>query len=157
MTSLPRFWIGVASRDHVRAGVAGGFCQLCHGKAAPLRRMQPGDRIAYYSPRTAMRGGAPVQAFTAIGEVVAGAPYPFDMGGGLVPHRRDVRFLPAHDAAIAPLLETLSFTRGRRSWGVAFRRGVFEATAADHAAIAAAMGVADLASRVSDSRIQVSA
>ncbi|MGE0743711.1 MAG: EVE domain-containing protein [Rhodospirillales bacterium] len=143
MARPARFWIGVASREHVRAGIAGGFCQLCHGRAAPLRRLEAGDRLIYYSPRTAMRGGEPVQAFTAIGEVVAGAPYPFDMGGGFVPFRRDIRFLPAFDAPIAPLLETLSFTRGRRSWGYAFRRGVFEATAADHAAIAAAMGVAD--------------
>jgi hypothetical protein len=24
--------------------------QVCHGKAAPLRRVQPGDRVVYYSP-----------------------------------------------------------------------------------------------------------
>ena len=31
-----RYWIGVACREHVGRGVAGGFAQLCHGKAAPL-------------------------------------------------------------------------------------------------------------------------
>ena len=62
-----RYWIGVASSDHVARGVEGGFCQLCHGKAAPLRRMSAGDWIAYYSPRTAMKGGETVQAFTALG------------------------------------------------------------------------------------------
>jgi hypothetical protein len=35
----PRHWIGVVSRQHVLRGVAGGFAQLGHGTAAPLRRM----------------------------------------------------------------------------------------------------------------------
>ena len=43
-----RFWIGVASREHVRLGVAGGFSQLCHGKAHPLKRMAVGDWLIYY-------------------------------------------------------------------------------------------------------------
>ena|SRR5664279_630830 len=37
-----RYWIGVASRDHVMKGVVGGFCQLGHGKAAPVKRLSPG-------------------------------------------------------------------------------------------------------------------
>ena len=64
------YWVGVASREHVLAAVSGGFCQLNHGKQAPLKRMQPGDRLLYYSPREEMRRGEPVQAFTAIGEIL---------------------------------------------------------------------------------------
>jgi EVE domain-containing protein len=52
-----RYWIGVVSRDHVQRGVAGGFCQLCHGKAAAMQRLTPGDWIVFYSRRTAMRAG----------------------------------------------------------------------------------------------------
>jgi hypothetical protein len=141
-SQAPRYWIGVASRDHVRAGIEGGFCQLCHGKQAQIRRLAPGDRIIYYSPRAEMRAGEPVQAFTAIGEVLDGAPYPFDMGNGFVPTRRDVRFFEAREAPIRPLLESLAFTRGRRSWGYAFRRGAFEIGADDFAIIAAAMDAA---------------
>jgi hypothetical protein len=63
---MTAFWIGVASHDHVRAGVKGRFCQLAHGRAAPVARLQTGDRIVYYSPHELMAGGAPVQAFTAI-------------------------------------------------------------------------------------------
>jgi hypothetical protein len=33
-------WIAVASADHVGRGRAPGFMQVCHGKAAPLRRIQ---------------------------------------------------------------------------------------------------------------------
>jgi len=80
----------------VRAGVAGGFCQICHGKA--VRRLRSGDRIVYYSPTTRMRGGEPVQAFTAIGLVEGGEPYSCDMGGGFVPFRRPVAFLEASEA-----------------------------------------------------------
>ena len=136
-----RYWIGVASRDHVKQGVAGGFCQLCHGKQSAVGRLKPGDKIVYYSPRSEMRGGEPVQAFTAIGEVLERPPYDHDMGGGFVPARRDVRFLDARDAPIKPLIERLSFTRGRRSWGQAFRFGLVEITAADYDVIAREMGV----------------
>ena len=65
-----RYWVGVASRDHVLLGVAGGFCQVCHGKQAPLARMKQGDWILYYSPKTGMNSGEKVQAFTAVGQIV---------------------------------------------------------------------------------------
>ncbi len=61
--------MGVVSRAHVMRGVKGGFARLGHGKEAPLRRLAAGDRLIYYSPRTAHPDGAPLQAFTAIGEV----------------------------------------------------------------------------------------
>lgn len=64
-----RNWIGVVSASHVFRGAEGGFAQLCHGKAAPLKRMQAGDWLIYYSPRTDMQNGEPLQAFTAIGQV----------------------------------------------------------------------------------------
>jgi hypothetical protein len=135
-----RYWIGVASRDHVLKGVDGGFCQLCHGKAAPMRRMSPGDGIVYYSPRTEIRGGDAVQAFTAIGRIRDGAAYPCDMGDGFVPMRRDVSFCPAHDAPIRPLIERLTFIRNKKSWGYVMRFGVIEIPAEDFETIATAMG-----------------
>ena len=138
---MTSYWIGVASRDHVMRGVEGGFCQLSHGKSSPVERLKPGDRIVYYSPREQMGEGEPVQAFTAIGEVLPGEAYRADMGGGFKPVRRDVRFFKAHDAPIKPLLDTLSFTKGRTSWGYAFRRGSFRIEAEDYRIIAKAMGV----------------
>ena len=136
-------WIGVASRDHVVRGVKGGFCQLSHGKSSPVERLKPGDRIVYYSPRETMGEGEPVQAFTAIGEILAGETYRADMGGGFKPVRRDVKFFKAKDAPIKPLLNKLSFTRGRTSWGYAFRRGSFRIEVDDYRVIAQAMGVKD--------------
>jgi hypothetical protein len=120
-----------------------GFCQLCHGKAAPLRRLKTGDRIICYSPREQMRAGAPVQAFTAIGEVAAGEPESHDMGGGFVPYRRRVTFYKASDTPIQPLLPLLSFTRGRPQWGIVLRRGVFAIDGKDYDIIANAMGATE--------------
>ncbi|MCB1394808.1 MAG: EVE domain-containing protein [Rhodobacter sp.] len=132
-----RAWIAVASADHVRVGVAGGFMQVCHGKAVPLRRLSPGDRVAYYSPREEMRGGAPVQAFTALGTVREGAPYQVTMAPGFQPFRRDVHWTQAHPAPIRPLLEHLSF--GGPNWGAPFRFGLFEVPQSDMDLIAGAM------------------
>lgn len=67
----PRFWVGVASKDHVLKAIEGGFCRLCHGKNNLLKRLNPGDWIIYYSPRTALSDGERVDAFTAIGQVLS--------------------------------------------------------------------------------------
>jgi hypothetical protein len=86
--------------------------QVCRGKAGPLKRIQGGDVMVYYSPTTAMGGKDKLQAFTAIGVVRVGEPYPFDMGGGFVPYRKDVDWWPAEQAPIQPLLGSVdvSFT-----------------------------------------------
>jgi hypothetical protein len=134
-------WIGVASKEHVQVGAAGGFCQLCHGKASAVRRLSPGDWIAYYSPRTQIKGGEAVQAFTAIGRAKPGEPYAFDMGNGFVPARRDVNFHLAHDAPIRPLIDRLSFIKNKSNWAYPFRFGMLKVTKADFSIIAEAMGI----------------
>ncbi len=59
------YWVGVASREHVSAAVHGGFCQLSHGKDAPVRRLDRGDFLIFYSPHGRMGERTPLQAFTA--------------------------------------------------------------------------------------------
>jgi len=133
--------IAVASAEHVRRGRAQGFMQVCHGRGAPLRRIGPGDRVAFYSPTVTFRGKDRLQAFTALGIVKDGEPYRFDMGGGFCPFRRDVTWLDAREAPIQPLLGALEFTAAR-NWGYPLRRGLVPVSAHDMDAIAAAMGVA---------------
>lgn len=134
-------WLGVVSRSHVRRGVAGGFIQLCHGKAAPLRKMAEGDRMVFYSPRTEMGGGEPLQAFTAY--CIIGPPdtQQVEMAPNFHPFRRSVTFLEAREVSIRPLLSRLSFTREDPNWGMLLRRGHLHLTLADLALISAAMGV----------------
>jgi hypothetical protein len=142
---MSRNWVAVASAEHVRIGRGQGFMQVCHGKAAPLRRLHSGDGVVYYSPTAVFRGNDRLQAFTAIGVVNDGAPYPADMGGGFCPFRRDVDWRAAAEAPIKPLLGHLEFTMTRRNWGFQLRFGLFEISEHDMAVIAAAMGAAALA------------
>jgi hypothetical protein len=133
------YWIGVVSKSHVDLGVAGGFTQLNHGKAGPLERMQPGDGLVYYSPRTDYPYGAPLQAFTAIGRVASGDIFQAD-ADGMKPFRRVIEYLPASPAPIKPLLPDLSFIRSKEHWGAAFRFGFLRVPQEDFARIAQAMG-----------------
>ena len=132
-------WVAVASADHVARGREWGIMQVGHGKGAPLRRLHAGDRVAYYSPVRRFGAKEPCQAFTAIGIVRDERVYQADMGDGFVPFRRDVGYLPAREAPIHALLDALSFTRGVRSWGYAFRFGLLKVTDEDMALIARAM------------------
>lgn len=138
---MTKYWIGTVSADHVARGVAGGFAQVGHGKGAPLRRMSKGDWMIYYSPKTSMTDGEPLQAFTAIGEVADDEVYQGEMSADFHPWRRDIDWLPAIHAPIRPLLPDLDFTAGKANWGMIFRRGHFEIAEADARAIATAMGV----------------
>lgn len=133
-------WIAVASAEHVRHGRAGGFMQVCHGKAGPLRRIKPGDRVAYYSSTLEFGGKDRLQAFTAIGIVKAGEPYQVDMGDGFCPYRRDVAWSNAHEAPIRPILDVLEFSAGKRNWGYQLRFGIFQISDHDINLIAAEMG-----------------
>jgi len=139
---MSRHWIAVACAEHARRGRALGIMQVCHGKGAPLRRLKAGDGVLYYSPTTSFGGKDWLQAFTTIGRVADERTYQADMGGGFHPFRRDLCYVEARDAPIAPLLDRLEFTRGKRNWGYAFRFGLVEISAADFAVIADAMGAA---------------
>ena len=135
-------WIAVACAAHARRGSAvpgQGYMQVCHGKCAPLQRVAPGDRVVYYSPTHTMGGKDSLQAFVSIGIVQAGQPYAFDMGGGFVPFRRDVAYVPAQEAPIRPLLDALEFVEDRSRWGYKLRFGLFTISTQDMALIATAM------------------
>lgn len=134
-------WVGVASRAHVRRAVEGGFCQVNHGKAAPLKYMKKGDHILYYSPREEMKKGDPVQSFTAVGRIEDDEPRQVKQGEGFEPFRREVHYFKAHDAPIKHLIDELKLTRGTKTWGMRFRRGMFEIDDDDYRIIARAMGV----------------
>lgn len=143
---LPRRnWVAVACLEHALRGCAQpaqGFMQVCHGKRGPLQRLAPGDRVVYYAPTRTMGGKDKLQAFVSAGLVQTGDPYAFDMGGGFVPYRRNVAYVPVQAAPIAPLLDALDFVEDRQRWGYKFRFGLFEVGDADMRRIAVAMQVA---------------
>ncbi len=135
-------WIAVASAEHARLGRAHrpvGFMQVGHGKQAPLKRIAPGDRVAYYATATVLGSSDKLQSFVSIGVVQPGEAYAFDMGNGFVPWRRDVRYAASHEAPIAPLIEAFEFVEDPKRWGYKFRFGLFEVNDHDMRLIARAM------------------
>jgi len=130
--SDPRYWVIAASKEHVQYGVSMGIAQANHGKAAPLKRMQVGDGILYYSPKVTFPGNEKLQAFTAIGQVKGDAVYQFDMGDGFVPFRRDISYFECHEVSILPLIPALSFIENKQGWGYIFRFGFFEIPKVDY-------------------------
>ncbi|HEV2514526.1 MAG TPA: EVE domain-containing protein [Devosia sp.] len=136
---MTKFWIAVASAEHARRG-RDGFMQVNHGKKAPLQRISAGDGVAYYSPAETIGGKDRLQSFTTIGRVRDEELYQGVMGGDFTPWRRNVDYVEAAEAPIAPLLERLEFTRGKANWGYQMRLGLFEISEPDFRTIATAMG-----------------
>ena len=87
---MVKFWVGVVSENHVKRGVDGGFCQVCHGKGGPLKRMKKGDYLLYYSPKIDLDSDQKLQAFTAVGKMTGDEVYQFEMAPDFIPFRRDV-------------------------------------------------------------------
>ncbi len=134
------YWINTISREHVLLGMAGGYTQANHGRPTTLRRLSRGDLIAFYSPRTSYPDGEPLQRFTALAQVVDDEPYQVQMLPDFHPWRRRVEPIPADEVAIGPLIDSLDFIANKRSWGLVFRRGLFEIGEDDLRRIGAAMG-----------------
>ncbi|MET7700897.1 EVE domain-containing protein [Streptomyces sp. NPDC005485] len=133
-----RYWLGVVCRDHVQRATGLGIAQLGHGRRDGLARLGAGDWLVYYSPRTSLRDGRPLQAFTAIGEVADEEIWQADEGG-FKPWRRRVHY-PA-DATQAPVRAfdgALDLTSGA-NWGHRLRRGLVELTPSDFGLIRSAM------------------
>jgi hypothetical protein len=115
-------WINTVSRDHVERGVRGRFTQANHGKPHMLKKMAKGDWIVFYSPKKIYPDGEPLQAFTAIGQVVDDEPYQADVTPDFQPWRRNVDFLQCTETPIRPLIEQLDFIEDKSRWGYKFRR-----------------------------------
>ncbi|GAB1691196.1 EVE domain-containing protein [Krasilnikovia sp. M28-CT-15] len=129
-------WLGVVCRDHVQRGTELGIAQLGHGKRDGLARLAAGDRLVYYSPRTSLRDGEPLQAFTALG-VVADDEIWQAHEGDFHPWRRRVNYLP--DVVETPIRSLgLSFT-AQPGWGIRLRRGLVRLTDDDFGRIHTAM------------------
>lgn len=138
---MTKYWIGVASREHVQRGVQGGFAQVCHGKIGTLKYMSEGDWIIYYSPTFSFGGKDICRCFTAIGIVDKGEPYTFEMSKDFIPWRRNVTFLKSKEVLIESLLDDLSFIKDKKKWGFPFRKGSFEIPKKDFELIAKRMEV----------------
>ena len=137
-----KHWVNTVSREHVQRGVEGGFTQAGHGRITGLARLTKGDLLVFYSPRTEMDGGEPLQAFTAIGRILDDEPYQVAISPDVRHWRRRMEFVPSEEAPIRELIDDLDFISNKKSWGFVFRRGLFEIDAEDFRRIAKAMKAA---------------
>jgi EVE domain len=135
---ITAYWLGVVCRDHVRRAKSLGIAQLGHGRRPGLAKLTAGDGLVYYSSRTSLTDGEPLQAFTAIGEVADDEIWQADEGT-FKPWRRRVTYLPdTTDVQIHTLDGELDLT-SEPNWGYQLRRGLVELTPADFRRIRSAM------------------
>jgi EVE domain len=109
-----RYWVSTAARETMQTALL--------GREDRLRRLSPGDRVAFYAPKKEKR-------FIALASVDDASP------------TRTITFVAAAETPIQPLIEELEFIPDKKRWGFPFRRGFFEIKEADYQKIAKAMGV----------------
>jgi len=134
-----KYWVIVASKDHVKKGIAEGFAQACHGKSSPLKRMKKGDGVIYYSGKQTMGKPDKCQEFTALGKVIDDEVYAVQVSEDFCPSRRNIEFLKSEDTSILPFIQELDFITNKKSWGYPFRFGFFEINAHDFDLISSKM------------------
>lgn len=131
------YFVACVSKDHVVAGVLGEYLQS--KDAAPLKRMDRGDLVVFYSEGTLFRAGERLQAFTAIGRVADGAPHQVTVTPVFKPWRCRMEFIGAEEAPIAPIVEQLSFVSDKTTLAMPAKRGLFEVSVDDFMIVANAM------------------
>lgn len=138
---MARYWIVVASKNHVMHGVSKGIAQAGHGKRSGLSRMHRGDGIVYYSPKVTYEGNEPLKSFTALGYIEDDEIYQVEESPDFKPFRRRVKYLVTRDVEAAPLVNDLKFIRNKKAWGYVMRFGLIEIPEEDFDLIAGKMGV----------------
>jgi len=121
-----KYWVIVASKDHVKNGTAEGIAQACHGKSSSLKKMKKEDFVIYYSGKQTLGKADKCQEFTALGKVMDDEVYQFQVTEDFCPSRRNIEFLPSKEVSILPLINDLDFIQNKKSWGYPFRFGFFE-------------------------------
>jgi hypothetical protein len=120
---MTKYFLIVASKDHVLKGVKGGFAQAGHGRKDLMSKPSKGDWLVYYS----------------IGQVADEEPYQPNTHADFKPYRRDVTYKEAEEADIRPLLEELSFIKNKKRWGFYLIGGFREIPKDDFGVIKKAM------------------
>jgi hypothetical protein len=136
---MRKYWCFVLSREHIKRGEAGGFCQASYGRHAPLKRMMKGDGVVFYASVKTFLGGQKCQRFTALGRVVGDESYRFEMESGFLPFRKEVQYYTCLETSIEELIGTLDLTRCKAHWQDAFHLSHFAISEKDFLLIAQKM------------------
>lgn len=103
-----------------------GFVQAGHGKKASVERLEKDDYIIFYSSKTSLQNGKPVQAFTAVAKIKDRDAYQVLISDTFQPYRKDAVYEDSREIPIRPLIEQLEFITNKTHWGFRFRSGLFE-------------------------------
>lgn len=121
---MTKYWIAVASKNHVMYGAAHGIVMANHGKRSGIAWMHKGDGFIYYSPKVTFEGKEPLRAFTAIGEIADDTIEQVEMTPDFKPFQRRGLYRKTGEVPIEPLIGDLTFIRNKQSWGYVFRFGL---------------------------------
>ena len=134
-----KYWIVTVSKEHVLNGKEWKIMQACHGKKAPLKRIQKGDYVVFYSSKFKMKDKQPYQKFTAIAKAIDDEIYQVKMLENFEPFRRNMQFLECIETEIRPLINDLEFIPNKQKWGYPFRYGLLEISENDFKLISSKM------------------
>ena len=108
--------------------------QACHGKLAPMKRLQSGDKVSDSIASKQFWGSN-----VSISIVTEDESYQYEMFPGFCPFRRNVIYDSCvREVNIYDLMSQLSFTQSK-SWGMYLRYGFFEISIDDYQIIESAM------------------
>lgn len=134
-----KYYIIVASKDHVQVGIEEGIAQAGHGKKTQLKKLDKDDWIIYYSSKDKYQNGKAYQKFSAIGQVEDNEPYQVIVNPDFEPWRRKINYYSAKELEIRPLLDDLKFITNQKRWGLHLMSGFVEINRADFKLIAEKM------------------
>jgi predicted RNA-binding protein len=82
--------------------------------------------MIFYSPKSSLQNGKPVQAFTAVAKINDRDVYQVVINNNFQPYRKDAKYEDCQEVPIRPLIEQLEFITNNKHWGLRFRSGLFE-------------------------------
>jgi predicted RNA-binding protein len=134
-----KYFINTVSRDHVTIGREAGIVQAGHGKKAPLQKLNKGDYVIFYSPKTSLDNGESLQAFTAVARIKDDDIYQVELSKTFRPFRKNAEYFRCEETPIRPLIQDLEFIENKILWGFKFRYGLFEISEHDFRLIISSM------------------
>ncbi len=137
--NMTKYFLAVASKDHVGSGVKQGIAQAGHGRKDYMSKLSKGDWIIYYSSKDKFEEGKSYKKFTAIGQITDDEPYQPDSKSNFKPYRRNVDYKSCNEADIHPLIEQLGFIKNKKKWGFYLISGFREISKEDFEIIKHAM------------------
>lgn len=139
---MPNYYIITASKDHIETGVAKKFIQQKHPNR--IEKLKKGDFVVMYASKESYGKAKSYQKFIAIAECLDDkyeklekakdknsckhdnklSHTPMSKGANdLYFFRKKVKFIKFREVEIRPLIESLSFIKNKKSWGMIFMNG----------------------------------